>query len=160
MGVTVNFDSVNRWLTLFANLGVMAGIIFLAIETQQNTVATQQSAATSFQAGFSEVELFMAGNQEFSEIIVKGRKGENVSEAEQLRLMVFYGTVLRAWQLNHLHYLSGTLDEDVWLGSRSYMAQILAEDIGLYNRWRYGKRHFSPGFNEMIESISGEARQD
>jgi len=153
----VNLDSVNRWLALFANIGVMAGIIFLAVETQQNTLATQQSAATSFQNGFSEVELFMAGNEEFSDILIKGRKGEDVTEAEELRLMVFYGTVLRSWQLNHLHYLSDTLDEEVWLGSRSYMAQILAEDIGLYNRWRHGKIHFSPRFNEMIESITVDA---
>jgi len=156
----VNLDLTNRWLTLFANIGVMAGIIFLAVEIQQNTVATQQSAAISFQGGFSEVELFIAGNQDFSELLDKGRKGADVSEPEQLRLMVFYGTVLRAWQLNHLQYLSGALDEDVWLGSRDYMAQILGEDLGLFNRWQNGKNHFSPRFNEMIESIVTEAHQN
>ena len=87
----------------------MAGIIFLAVEIQQNTVTTQQSAATSFQDGFSEVELFIAGDPEFAELLEKGRNGEKISDPEQLRLMVFYGTVLRQWQLNHLHYLSGTL---------------------------------------------------
>ena len=138
----------------------MAGIIFLAVEIQQNTVATKQSAVTSFQDAFSEVELFIAGNPEFSELLEKGRKGEEVSSSEQLRLMVFYGTVLRQWQINHVHYLSGTLSEDVWLGSRNYMAQILAEDIGLYNRWRRGQQHFSPSFNEMIESITQNAHKN
>ena len=136
----------------------MAGIIFLAVEIQQNTVTTQQSAATSFQDGFSEVELFIAGDPEFAELLEKGRNGEKISDPEQLRLMVFYGTVLRQWQLNHLHYLSGTLEEDVWLGSRNYMEQILAEDIGLYNRWLHGKQHFSPRFNQMIESITENAQ--
>ena len=150
----MDLDRLNRWLSLGANLGVMAGIIFLAVELQQNTVATQQSAATSFQDGFSEVELFIAGNQDFAELLVKGRNGAEVSDAEQLRLMVFYGTILRQWQLNHLHYLSGTLEEDIWLGSRNYMEQILAEDVGLFNRWLHGKKDFSPRFNEMIESIT------
>jgi len=157
---SVNLDSTNRWLTLVTNIGVMAGIIFLAVELQQNTVATQLSAAGSFQDRFSAVELFIAGNPEFSELLDKGRAGADVSRPEQLRLMVFYGTVLRQWQINHLQYLSGALDEDVWLGSRNYMAQILDEDIGLFNRWQTGKSHFSPRFNEVIESLTVESHQN
>jgi hypothetical protein len=156
----MNLDSTNRWLTLAANIGVMAGIIFLAVELQQNTMATQLSAAGSFQDGFSEVELFIAGSPEFSELLDKGRTGADISAPEQLRLAVFYGTVLRQWQINHLQYISGALNEDVWLGSRNYMAQILEEDIGLFNRWKTGKNHFSPRFNEMIESLTVESHQN
>ena len=36
----MNLDSTNRRLTLVANIGVLAGIIFLAYELQLNTVAT------------------------------------------------------------------------------------------------------------------------
>ena len=152
----MNLDSTNRWLTLVANLGVMAGIIFLAVELQQNTVATQLSAAARFHDSISEIELFIAGSPEFAELLDKGRTGADVSRPEQLRLMVFYGTALRQWQINHLQYLSGVLDEDVWLGNRDYMAQILAEDIGLLNRWQTGRNHFSPKFNDLIESITAE----
>ena len=156
----MNLDSTNRWLTLAANIGVMAGIIFLAVELQQNTVATQLSAAGSLQGGFSEVELFIAGSPEFSELLDKGRTGAEISAPEQLRLTVFYGTVLRQWQLIHLQYVSGALDEDIWIGSRAYMAQILVEDRGLFNRWQNGRSHFSPKFNEMIESITIDLRQN
>ena len=152
----MKLDSINRWLTLIANLGVMAGIIFLAVELQQNTVATELSTASSFQDRFSAIELFIAGNPEFSELLDKGRTGAEVSRPEQLRLMVFYGTVLRQWQINHLQYLSGALDEDVWLGSKDYMAKILNEDVGLLNRWQSGKSHFSPKFNELVESMTAE----
>jgi hypothetical protein len=150
----VNIDSTNRWLTLAANFGVMAGIIFLAVELQQNTVATQLSAAGRFHDSISEIELFIAGSPEFSVLLDKGRTGADVSEPEKLRLMVFYGTVLRQWQLNHLQFLSGVLDEDIWLGTRTYMAQILVEDRGLFIRWQTGKSHFSPRFNELIESLT------
>jgi hypothetical protein len=136
----------------------MAGIIFLAVELQQNTVATELSAAGRFHDSISEIELFIAGSPEFSELLVKGRAGADVSESEKLRLMVFYGTVLRQWQINHLQYLSGVLDEDVWLGNRDYMAQILAEDIGLFDRWQTGSNHFSPRFNELIESLTVDRR--
>jgi hypothetical protein len=35
----MNLDSLNKWLTLSANAGVIAGIVFLAIEISQNTIA-------------------------------------------------------------------------------------------------------------------------
>jgi len=38
-------DNLNKWLTLLANLGVLAGIIFLAIEIGQNTAAINRQAA-------------------------------------------------------------------------------------------------------------------
>ena len=65
----MNLDSTNRWLTLAANIGVMAGIIFLAFELQQNTVATQLDAAGRYQASFSEIELFIAGSPDFAELL-------------------------------------------------------------------------------------------
>ena len=34
----MNLDNFNRWLSLFANVGVLAGIVFLVIEINQNTL--------------------------------------------------------------------------------------------------------------------------
>jgi hypothetical protein len=93
----VNLDSTNRWLTLVANIGVLAGLIFLANELQQNTVATRLEAASNFNASFSEIELFIAGNPEFAELLTRGRIGEEITGADQLRLMVFYNQVLRQY---------------------------------------------------------------
>ena len=33
----MDIEKLNRWLTLGANVGVLAGIIFLALEIQQNS---------------------------------------------------------------------------------------------------------------------------
>ena len=37
-------EKLNQWLTLAANLGVLAGIIFLALEIQQNTATMNRQA--------------------------------------------------------------------------------------------------------------------
>lgn len=39
-----SFDRVNQWLTLAANLGVIAGLLILAYEIQQNTSIARASA--------------------------------------------------------------------------------------------------------------------
>jgi len=38
----MNADNLNRWLTLVANLAVVAGIIFLALELRQNTIMQER----------------------------------------------------------------------------------------------------------------------
>ncbi len=65
-----------------ANIGVLAGIIFLAYELQQNTVATRLEAASNFNASFSEIELFIAGNPEFAELLGRGRDGGETSAVD------------------------------------------------------------------------------
>ena len=40
----MKLSNVNEWLTLTANIGVLAGIIFLAVEIQQNTALSRASA--------------------------------------------------------------------------------------------------------------------
>ena len=40
----MNMDSVNKWLTLAANFGVIAGILFLAIELNQNNELLEAEA--------------------------------------------------------------------------------------------------------------------
>lgn len=142
--------ALNDWLTLAANLGVMAGIIFLAYELQQNTVATQLEAATNFQSSYSDIEISIYGDPEFAELLVKGRVGDSLSEAEQLRLWVFYNNVLRQWQFNHYQYLAGALNEDIWRGNRAFMGQVLNEDVGLREHWRASRGSYSPAFNEML----------
>ena len=155
----MNLDSTNRWLTLVANIGVLAGIIFLAYELQQNTVATRLEAASNFQSSFNEIEMLIAGSPEFAELLRKGREGENTSTAEQLRLFVFYNNVLRQWQFTHFQYLSDALSEEHWQAQRAFLAQIISDDFGLLNHWQTHKRQFSPPFNEMVESITVELQQ-
>ncbi len=156
----MNLDSTNRWLTLAANVGVLAGIIFLAYEIQQNTVASRLEAASNFQGSFAEIEMLIAGNPEFAELLRKGREGEEISSAEELRLFVFYSNVLRQWQFTHFQYLSEALDEDIWRGQRAFLAQVIGDDLGLFNHWQLHKRQYSAAFNEVVESIVVELKSE
>lgn len=61
-----SLDTLNKWLNVAANIGVLAGIVFLAYELQQNTLATDLEVASNFQNSFSEIEMLIAGDAEFS----------------------------------------------------------------------------------------------
>ena len=156
MNTDAKIERLNRWLTLAANIGVLAGILFLSFELRQNTVASRLQAASNFQDSFSEIEFFIARNPEFAELLDKGRRGVPVSDVDQLRLTVFYGTVLRTWQNTHLQYLSGALDKQIWQGSETRFAIILGEDLGLYEHWRSSQNQYSPDFNKLVSEITAD----
>ena len=46
----MKFDKANHWLALVANLAVVAGILFLAVELQQNTKQLQLQSYQSWVA--------------------------------------------------------------------------------------------------------------
>ncbi|MBL4571653.1 MAG: hypothetical protein JKY86_01070 [Gammaproteobacteria bacterium] len=152
----MNTDKLNHWLTLGANVGVLAGIIFLVYELQQNTLATQLDVASNFQNSFTEIEMLIAGEPEFAELLVKGREGENMSPTDQLRLGVFYTNVLRQWQFVHFQYLSNALDEEIWSGQHAYFDQLLGDDLGLLEHWKMTKAHYGSRFNDLIQSMTIE----
>jgi hypothetical protein len=152
----LNMDSINRWLTLAANVGVLAGIVFLAYELQQNTVATRVEAASNFNSSFSEIELFIAGNPEFAKLLTKGREGTEINGSDQLRLWVFYNQVLRQWQFTHYQYVSEVFDEGSWQAQRAFMLEVMSGDAGLLDHWQQHENQYSPAFNTVIDSIVDE----
>lgn len=152
-GADMNLDRLNRWMTLAANIGVLAGILFLSFELRQNTMASRLQAASNFQDSFSEIEFFIAQSPEFAALLIKGREGEELTNTGQFRLTVFYGNVLRTWQNTHLQYLSGALDKEIWRGSQARLTVVLNDDRGLLDHWQTNKSQFSPVFNDMISSI-------
>jgi len=123
-------------------------------------VTLQLEAASNFQDSFSEIEFFIAQNPEFAELLEAGRNGDEIVGADKFRLTVFYGNVLRTWQNAHFQYLAGTLNRELWNGSRSRLAEVLKEDRGLAEHWRENQPQFSPAFNAMVSSIIENNKTD
>jgi hypothetical protein len=111
----VDFDKLNKWLTLLANLGVVAGLVFLAVEIRQNQVLLERSHQTMLRdqeltildATRVEVEQFndlraqIYLNEEISELWLSGRSGEFDNEVDEYR----YNQLCSAWFIaNGLSY--------------------------------------------------------
>ncbi len=58
----MKIENFNRWLTLGANVGVLAGIIFLALEIQQNSSLARLQFADERRATWQQGELVVFGD--------------------------------------------------------------------------------------------------
>ena len=54
-------DKLNRWFTMLVNLSVLAGIVLVAIQIQQNTDITKAQMANEYYLLDAQIELTMMG---------------------------------------------------------------------------------------------------
>ena len=133
----MNLDNLNKWLTLVANLGVVVGIFFLAIEIRQNQQTIEQTQALiqrDFDLAVVDNLQQVADNSddqrllylqfpEIAELEIKGSAGENLSEVDALRYQALCGMQIRNDAVSHQRNLILGRDdlakaEEVWIRSR------------------------------------------
>ena len=64
---------VGQAIGILANIGVLGGVVFLAVELRQNTQAVQLSSAEGFLSGGSALDLRIAQDPCFCGLSVRSR---------------------------------------------------------------------------------------
>ena len=128
----MNFDNLNKWLTLLANIGVLIGIIVVAVQLQQTQTEMRAEASTVRTQLLRETNNdAFAGN--LDGLSRKVQNGEELSEMEKYQGTTFLNNVLR--YLENLHYQNqiGVLDNEIWQGQLFTIKRMCNGDNILYS---------------------------
>ena len=128
----MNLDSLNKLLTLIANVGVLVGIFVVAIELQQ-TQTQMQAEASARRANMSRQQNLDAVQFNVGEIISKIRSGVELSDSEAFSARQFMNNVLRYHESLHHQYSMGVLDEESWISSLNVIRRMCNGENYLYN---------------------------
>jgi len=148
----MKLDALNQWLTLAANVGVLAGILFLAIEISQNSDAIQ--AQTRAQLSEQVTDLFSVNmsDSNYADVLLRGNVGQELSLVEQYQYARHRNAWIQYWNNVSYQYQMGTYDESEF---RLQMATIRS-DIdslpGLKAHWCERRKTASQGLIEAIET--------
>ena len=115
----MNGSRLSEWLALIANIAVVGGIVFLAIEIRQNNELLRSE---SRQTLVTNDIASLTANIENADVFAKFASEEGLSAEEQLRLSFMYALDLRNREFEYFQYTSGLLDENAW---QSYRQVIL-----------------------------------
>lgn len=134
-------------ITILANLGVIAGIFFLAVELQQNNrlLDAQVSYNLLLHRTRGSNEIYF--NPEFAAFRFKVESGEELSPVEQFRLNERYASTLLGFEWEYFQYRSGNLGYlplDQW---RTFMN----DQRWQAERWEPNKYLLSAEFIEFVE---------
>ena len=159
----MSLDSLNKWLSLTANIGVLLGILFLIIEINQNTRATRVEAEWSNANSYGSITNPIISDPEFNEIVIRFREMEEVEimSAETMknpdfnRFSAFVSTQVRHFQARY--YIEDSADERQELRSTLL---FYASRPGWRTIFETGVLSVSrPEFREFGLSIISEAKQ-
>jgi hypothetical protein len=107
---------INDWLALVANIAVVGGIVFLAIEIQNNELLRSESR----QALVANDVASLAANFANADVFAKFVSDEALSAEDQLCLSFMFALDLRNREFEYFQYTNGLLDEQTWLAYRQY----------------------------------------
>ena len=157
----MNSDKLGRWLTLAANFGVIAGLILVAIQINQNTEITKAQIANDYYLADMALELAMMGEnpaESFNKAVYAPDEitredaavldryfNYGMVQIHRLQKMDELGMAYEGWRerVNYLEWHFGNevgrrwwneVKEDYPAEFRDYVEKILAEDEYSANR--------------------------
>ena len=151
----IGSDQLNRWLSLAANLGVIAGIVFLVVELRQNTEMMRAQSRTEMSQDTINMLTLNVNDQEYLEVIDRGLAGEELSPLEQTQFRRTYNAWI--WHWNNLAYQHrvGLYDDSEY----ELQIEIVRKDIdrlpGLKKHWCTNRLRNAS--RELIIAIEGSA---
>jgi len=112
----MNLDNLNKWLTLFANIGVLAGIFFLAFEIQQDSSVNRLSVYRENAQGITDLRLLVTADPELSRLWTSYIR-EDVSaltDIEQQRVRLLIAATLSGLENAYFSIQNGLMGESEW----------------------------------------------
>jgi len=134
-------------ITILANIGVIAGIVFLGIELNQNNRLLASETSIAHMMFRVNVNQRYADDGELMELRVKANRNEELSEVEELRLIQDARSVFAYWEWQVESYQRGDLEEFSVNGIKGAMEQY----AHLRNVWQISRDLYSPEFVKFME---------
>lgn len=153
----MHIERINPWLTLLANIGVLAGLVVLIIEVRQNTSELQNEIDVAIWNMSSEQAGLVVQDAEFAKLLARAEV-ENWSEFsrdERYRLTVFWGLLVDRLELQfRLYDRSGRrLDMDSIVFPEQFLHQA-----NFRNWWIEHKHIYHPTFITFFEELLSTER--
>jgi hypothetical protein len=141
------------WMEVLANVGVLAGIIFLTIEVSQSTLSTKSATSLAIQTAISQSISQTISNPELFEVVYKAYAEEDLTRKESLLVSFHWHSILTMMDGALLQYELGVIDSNV-LDSFEDELYMLTHDLKFSRRnWKNQSHGFSPQMQSHVAEV-------
>ena len=144
-------EKINRWLTLTANAGVIAGLVLVAVQINQNTQITKAQIANDYFLADMALELAMMGENPADSWnkAVYDPDALTTEDAVVLDRYFNYGFV----QIQRLHEMDKMgMAHEGWKERINYLQWHLGNEVGR-RWWEEVKDGYPDEFREEVDAI-------
>ena len=143
-------DRFNQWLMLFANLGVLVGIVFLAFELQQTTDALAAQSILELNLASNSEMWVIAGDESMAEIEIKAKNGiEELSPVELERYKWAWFASFNTFETAYLFYARGIISAEEYNTYYEATCRSLTYP-GVVDLLKTGEISFNEGFKRTL----------
>ena len=158
----MNLDRLNQWAMVAANFSVLAGIIFLGVEIQQNTEmvrAQTRDAMTDKQMAYYELAI----NNIETDSLFRGNGSEleiDRNSIEYRKHMFLNLAQLRMWENEFYQYRQGLFEASEFESRLNVWENLMSGDSRAAqerrNIWNFQKDNFSSDFVLTLDTKIGQ----
>ena len=147
-------DRLNWLLTVTANLGVILGLGFLAVELRQNTLATQATLNMDLVAiGRENAELLLSDDK-LAEIVLRAEQDpESLSLLEREKFLLFTSWRMGVWENVFQNADAGVVSDRYWKNYDAWYSAIIRRGPGYQYWWDESRHGYDPGFREHVDRL-------
>ena len=158
----MKISAINEGVSLIANIGVIASIVFLGLEMQQNTAMMKSQTRNSIVENQLTFYESIIDNYDFARIESEFRADPDIDpyptgSLERFQYALYVASQLRMWENEFYQYQIGLFDSDEF-EARTNLWRVNINHPQKLASWRISENNYAPDFriylNELIDEVS------
>jgi len=151
----MNTEKANHWIAISANIGVIASVVFLALEIQQNTQTSRAQAVQEFHRDMRDS--LLNADERMADILHRAHACETVSIVERNIRRLYWERLVRTYENQWYQRQQGLMDQLIYEGYQSYWRTTIG--WGDQDWWPPQEGVFHPGFVQAMDDyLDGHGR--
>lgn len=143
-------ETWSHWVSIATNIAVVAGLILLAVEIDQNSEMLRITSARESTASIIEIQAHQM-DSDVAKVLLKAYDDEPLSNLEVVIVEGYLNPQLLVLQDDYADYLRGLYAEPRWQ-SRSAFVRALLQPQATRDWWITFKSTFSSEFQQYIDA--------
>jgi hypothetical protein len=152
---------LGQTITILANTGVIASLIFLGMQVRLEAAASRAATFQQLKSSWVQANLAEATSVDLAKAFVSAETQgwDNTGPVERRLLSGYIRTLFHNWSNAYYHYEDGTLDENQWQASvremRSGMSNPLLRQV--WSEWGFV---FDDRFGDLMKDVLAESEAE
>ena len=151
--MTINWDAIGALAELVGAIAVLASLIYLAKQVQNNTREVRAENIHKIADSFNEINLLLFENDEVAELWLKGiNEYASLTPKEKLRYDFGWLAAFRIYDSMYYQTKTGTGDTESFQAELATIEWFFSHQ-GAREWWGSQKFGLSPGFRDYVDRI-------
>jgi hypothetical protein len=146
----MDFNKLNQWMTLLANLCVVAGIAILVFELRQNNDLLESEARANIDANrVSQQRMIIENSGGVADLLWRSRTGDRLTDQERWRLIAYRSMLIHNFESVYQEISDGPLlESDI---PYTQWAAVFSVDPKLQDHFNALRATLDPDFVKFVD---------